>query len=277
MYVYSFRAPGHGKGCFDGIGGALKNKIHSLIKGAKTGGDNIAGTASGYLSSIEDVHDALKEYFENGRSVSRKNKAKNKVDIFKLFKHITCDSEIRRPEETFVGLEKINSCYQFVVTNVGVMSLRMQSCWCLKCTAAMLEGSLNWGIDNCVYGCVSSAFQTTSVYNFHRRSCAKLTGPGVGLQLAQRLARNEMVSGITPGSWLLSKGSGKDRPGYLAQRAISKAEWRNDCKRKNISCSTKMIEGVEVTRNGYAINVQWYTQKSLGVPEYVLRANPPCV
>ena len=38
-----------------------------------------------------------------------------------------------------------------------------------------------------------------------------------------------------------------------------------------------MIDGVEVTWNGYAINVQWYTQKNLGVSEYVLEANPPCV
>ena len=38
-----------------------------------------------------------------------------------------------------------------------------------------------------------------------------------------------------------------------------------------------MIDGVEVTRNGYAINVQWYIQKTLGVSEYVLEANPPCV
>ena len=46
---------------------------------------------------------------------------------------------------------------------------------------------------------------------------------------------------------------------------------------KNSSRSTKMIDGVEVTRNGYAINVQWYLQKTLGVSEYVLEANPPCM
>ena len=36
MYVYSFGAPGHGKGPFDGLGGTIKNKIHSLIKAMKT-------------------------------------------------------------------------------------------------------------------------------------------------------------------------------------------------------------------------------------------------
>ena len=36
MYVYSFGAPGHGRGVFDGVGGAIKNKVHSLIKATKT-------------------------------------------------------------------------------------------------------------------------------------------------------------------------------------------------------------------------------------------------
>ena len=64
MYVYSFGARGRGKRFFDGLGGALKNKIHILIKESKTGGNNIAGATSGYISSVDDVHDALKEYFE---------------------------------------------------------------------------------------------------------------------------------------------------------------------------------------------------------------------
>jgi hypothetical protein len=34
-YVYSFGAPGHGKGVFDDVGGANKNKVHILIKGTK--------------------------------------------------------------------------------------------------------------------------------------------------------------------------------------------------------------------------------------------------
>ena len=28
MYVYSFGAPGHGKGVFDGVEGTIKNKVH---------------------------------------------------------------------------------------------------------------------------------------------------------------------------------------------------------------------------------------------------------
>ena len=44
----AFGAPGHGKGKFDGLGGAMKNKVHSLIKGSKAeASDKIPGTESG--------------------------------------------------------------------------------------------------------------------------------------------------------------------------------------------------------------------------------------
>ena len=77
MYVYSFRAPGHGKGFFDGLGSHLKKKIHNLIKGSKTGRDTIAGTKYGYILNVGYVHDALKEYFENDRDGICKNKSNN--------------------------------------------------------------------------------------------------------------------------------------------------------------------------------------------------------
>ena len=176
MYVYYFGAPGHEKGFFDGLGGALKNKIHSLIKGSKTGADKIAGTTSGYISSVEDIHDALKEYFEHGRDGIRKNKSKKCVDKFKFFKQLTHEDPIKRTEETFVGLEKISSCYQFVVTNIGIVHSRQRSCWCMECFVAMCNGSLTWGHDHRVKGCVTSEFQTTSVYDFKKCLCTKLTG-----------------------------------------------------------------------------------------------------
>ena len=58
---------------------------------------------------MEDLHDALKEYFGNGRDGLCNNKSKNKVNNFKFFKHLTHDNPIRRTEETFKGLEKKNS------------------------------------------------------------------------------------------------------------------------------------------------------------------------
>ena len=65
---YSFEDPGHGKRYVGAIIGALKNKVHSLIKGTKSGGENIPETKSGYITPVEDVHDALKNYFGNERN-----------------------------------------------------------------------------------------------------------------------------------------------------------------------------------------------------------------
>ena len=53
-------------------------------------------------------------------------------------------------------------------------------------------------------------------------------------------------------------------------RTIPKLDWENACIQKNNSRATKKIDGVNVPRNGYAINVQWYKQKVVGVLEYVL-------
>jgi hypothetical protein len=61
-YVYSFGAPGHGKGVYDGLGGSMKTKVHNLIQGSKTG-QAIPGTQSGYINNVEDVYVALRHYF----------------------------------------------------------------------------------------------------------------------------------------------------------------------------------------------------------------------
>ena len=99
-----------------------------MIKETKSGGDNIPRMKSKCITTVDDGHDALKEYFDNGRHVFCKNKANDEVDTFKTFKHLTCDNLIRRCEETLIGLKKINSCYQFVVTNIGIVHSRMRSC-----------------------------------------------------------------------------------------------------------------------------------------------------
>ena len=271
MYVYSFGAPGHGKGFFDGLGGALKNRIHSLIRGTKTGGDTIPGTDSGYIANVNDVHDALEEYFEHGRDGLRKRKAKNKVHKFKFFKSLVDENPSRRTEETSTSLEKINSCYQFCVSNVGIVHARKRSCFCLKCISDMTDGSLNWESDHQVKDCVSSVIQTSSIYNFQKRPCTKLTGPDVSIQQSQRRHTiNEMASQLTPGSWIIFNSNGDiDEPLWLG-RAMPKAEWSNSCIMRNDTRGVKIIDGAKVSRGGYAINVQWYTQKVIGILEYVV-------
>ena len=60
-----------------------------------------------------------------------------------------------------------------------------------------------------------------------------------------------------------------DQPIWLG-RAIPKAEWGNSCIKKNDARGVKIIDGAKVGRGGYAINVQWYTQKVIGILEYVV-------
>jgi hypothetical protein len=177
--VYSFGAPGHGKGLFDGIGGDLNNKIHSLIKGTKNNDGSIPGTKSRYIATVEDVHDTLKGYFEKRRIGLCENKVNDKVATLKKIKHLACNNPIRIFKEMFVGLEKIISCYRFVVTDTGIVHSIMRFYWCLKFTVAMSNGSLNWDVDHQVNECVLSALQPTTIYDFHKRPCTKLTGPNV--------------------------------------------------------------------------------------------------
>jgi hypothetical protein len=65
VYVYSFGAPGHGKGVFDGVGRAIKNKVHSLIKATKTSDDGVPGVDSGYINNVLDVFQAIRHNIEN--------------------------------------------------------------------------------------------------------------------------------------------------------------------------------------------------------------------
>ena len=155
---------------------------------------------------------------------------------------------IQRTEETFASLEKIKSCYQFAVTNVGIVHSRKRSCWCLKCFAEMIEGSLNWSPDHQCSGCISSDNQTTNIYNFQNRPCAKLSGPDVNLQLSQRrLTRNEMASQLTPGSWVVFKSTDNADQLICLSRTLSNSEWGNSCIKKNDKSGTKNIDGAKVT------------------------------
>jgi hypothetical protein len=167
MFIH-LEAPGHGKGFFDGLGGTLKNKMYSMIKATKSSGECIAGT--------ENVYNALQLYFETEYTEAGRRTGKNQIGKFKLFKYVGDDNPVQQTEETFHPLEKINSCYQFVVTNVGLVHSIKRSCWCLKCTSAMITGSLTWNENHKINGCVSSSSgsvssgnQTTNVYEFEKR------------------------------------------------------------------------------------------------------------
>ena len=88
---------------------------------------------------------------------------------------------------------------------------------------------------------------------------------------------NEMSAQLTPGSWVTFKSTVDIDNIIWIGRGISKPEWENCCILRNDSSGNKNIEGASVGRNGYAINFQWYTQKVVGVIEFVIDKNPPIV
>ena len=270
-YVYSFGAPGHGKGCFDGVGGTFKNKIHQLIKSTKTSMQGIPGTTSGYIGTVEEVYNALKECFKGVADESRKKARKNPINHYEFFLHKSPD--IRRPpNETFVGLENITKNYQFVVTNVGIVHKRNRSCWCMKCMKAMMKGSLDWQESQRINGCISSTLSAT-VYEFIQTSCKKTVGVGVTTTNTERVHdKNDMTSKLSHGDWMLFKGGngGCSQRVWLG-RAMSKSEWSNQCIWKNESTRIQVADGVPVAPNQYAINVQWYTLRQAdSTLEYVI-------
>ena len=142
----------------------------------------------------------------------------------------------------------------------------------------MCNGSLNWGTNHWINGCVSSDIQTPNIYDFDKRKCTKLTGPGVSLQLSERRQnRNEMSAQLTPGLWIEFNSTEDICRIIWIGRAISKPEWENFCILKNDSSGNKNIEVVSVGRNGCVIHFQWYTQKVVGVLEFFKDDNPPIV
>ena len=73
----------------------------------------------------------------------------------------------------------------------------------------MCNGRLNWVTNHRFNGCVSSDIQTTKIYDFDKRKCTKLTGPGVSLQLLERRQnRNEMSAQLNTMSLVAFNNTG---------------------------------------------------------------------
>ena len=126
---------------------------------------------------------------------------------------------------------------------MGVVHSRNQLCWCMRFTIDMCNSSLNWGTNHQVNGCVSSGIQTTNIYDFDKRECTKLTGPGVSLQLPERFHnRNDMAAQLTPGSWFEFKRTGDIDNIIWIGRYISKPEWENCCILKMTRVATQILK-----------------------------------
>jgi hypothetical protein len=269
-YVWTFGAPGHGKGVYDGLGGIIKNKSNSLIKETKSSCNPIPGTESGYINSPKDVYDALAAAFGHELYQQRRKKGKNSISLFSFSYFGTNNNPIRRAEgEEFKSLDKISSNYQFTVSDVGVVYSRMRSCWCLKCYAALTDGSKHWLDTHSVRGCTSSFDTATNVYKFEKKECWKIRGVNANLELQQRKrSRNEMSSTLTTGAWVIFKSDGDEDQLFWLGKTVGKSDWDESCTWFNDTGSQKSIDGALIPANTYAINVQWYTQKTIGILEY---------
>ena len=74
-----------------------------------------------------------------------------------------------------------------------------------------------------------------------------------------------MESCLIIGLWVIFKDSiGSNQVIWLG-RTMSKLEWENAYILKNNTRSNKIITGVHITQNTHVINVQWYTQRVVGV------------
>ena len=142
-FMYSFGAPGHVKGPYDGIGGWWKRKIDQCMETAEEG--NLTYTSNGSIESVSDVYEALEYHFGRAEKRDRNLAGKNPIHHYKFFCYtIGDDCPIQHPEEAFTTVKGISKHYQFAVQKEGVVFMRMRSCFCLTCVKDLMESSLNW-------------------------------------------------------------------------------------------------------------------------------------
>jgi hypothetical protein len=103
----------------------------------------------------------------------------------------------------------------------------------------------------------------------------------MAIQLRNR-TRNEMASSLNVDSWVIFRSSNdEDQPFWLG-RTVGLEEWGNSCiwyndTRRTKTFYTDTVAPVVIKHNSYVINVQWYTQKTIGVLEYVIEGGENAV
>ena len=113
-------------------------------------------------------------------------------------------------------------------------------------------------------------------YEFTKENCTKLTG-GKSISAAV-IAKNcnEMGAGLTIGAWMIFESPEPDVQRLWLGRAVTKTVWDNQCTWKNESNQIHRADGgVQIPPGGYAINVQWYTQREIGSLEYDIEKESP--
>ena len=83
-FVYTFGAPGHGKGPYDGIGGRWKNKIDQCLSSAER--QQLLYTETGTIEDVKDVYKTLDRHFADAKRKGISRLAgKNPINHYKFF------------------------------------------------------------------------------------------------------------------------------------------------------------------------------------------------
>ena len=259
-FVYSFGAPGHGKGPYDGIGGRWKNKIDQAMSTAER--KSLEFLETGKIQNVKDVYVALEYYFGKSTKKDAQLAGKNPIHHYKFFCYMVDENPIQRPVEAFDTLDGITKRYQIVVKTEGCIYWRKRSCWCLTCMGSLFQGSLEWGNNHDSDGCdlvTETLVGSESMYCFEKKICQKTAGPGVAVQ-SQSLTRdrNEMAARLTVGDFVLFKQSDDDIEPIWLGRIMSNPEWQGQGVYHNKSRRNITFDGTPVGRGEVALYVMWY-------------------
>jgi len=243
-YIYSFGAPGHGKGPYDGVGGAFKNRTHQLIKSERTSGIRIPGVATRILD-VEDVYNALVADY------STKQGRKDGIGHYHFFLHLTKDNPIPQPSETFDAVPLISKNYQFAMKTPGVLYKRRRSCWCLQCFIVLHDGYASKSIQGCIS---SSDAISNAMYTFFIQSCMKRSGPGVAITNAVAFQRHrDLTETLTQGDWVIFEKA-VDRTDVLwVGKLVSNNECDGNCKHVNETNGNMFVGDILVSKGEAAL------------------------
>merc|ERR1712086_986341 len=125
-FVYSFGAPGHGKGPFDGIGGRWKNKIDQAMSTAER--KKLEFTDTGFIENVKDVFEALDYYFGQSTKKDSQLAGRNPIGHYKLLCYLADENPIKRPTAAFETLDGTTKLYQIAVKNEGTIYWRKRLC-----------------------------------------------------------------------------------------------------------------------------------------------------
>ena len=291
-YVYSFGAPNHGKGVWDGQGGTWKRFVNKQKESSEANRKEMLHyVTGGFIKNAMNVWETLRYGFElegdagmqRDRQVSRTNGITHYRFLYHGPDENGVDNDpIQRPDETFRTLNQIQQQYQFAVRSEGSLYRRMRPHWCLDCMSALMEGTLEWGTEShIITGCPAACLDTNpdveeeesngddddestttssqNLFTFHRCDCSKKSGPGVARSLLEETkTRDEISMTLTPGDWVANDSNQDDERIWLG-KIMANPEWNGKGVYKNETRSAiRYDSGVVIPPGNIAMYIMWY-------------------